>query len=94
MAQLMRKMLPPGRAKDFDAQQADSVIKDAAELPNSIDTNLEYFLGMFLKNRGEAEKSREYLVRCGQSKTYTKHNHVLACQILRDLKIPISPKQR
>jgi tetratricopeptide (TPR) repeat protein len=90
LAELMRKSLPPGSPKDFAFDEADAVVKGS---PNDeAPANLEYFVGMFLKNRGDAEKSHEYLVRSAQSELYNKYTHILACQVLRDLKIPVAPR--
>jgi tetratricopeptide (TPR) repeat protein len=89
LAELMRSSLPPGSLKDFGFDKVEAVVNGS---PNVVaPVNLEYFVGMFLKNRGESEKSREYLVRCAQSTLYNKFTHILACQVLRDLKIPVPP---
>ena len=62
------------------------------ESPNvEVPANYEYFVGMFLANRGKKEKSRDYLIRAAQSTFTNKYNHVLACKKLRDLKIPVPP---
>jgi tetratricopeptide (TPR) repeat protein len=89
LAELMRSSLPPGSLKDFGFDKVEAVVNGS---PNVVaPVNLEYFVGMFLKNRGEAEKSRVYLVRCAQSTLHNKFTHVLACQVLRDLKVPVPP---
>jgi tetratricopeptide (TPR) repeat protein len=89
LAELMRKSLPPGSLQEFSPDKIAAIVNGS---PNDeAPVNLEYFVGMFLKNRGEVEKSHEYLVRCAQSPLYNKYTHVLACQLLRDLKIPVPP---
>jgi hypothetical protein len=40
-------------------------------------------------NRGNKDKSRDYLIRAAQSTFTNKYNHVLARKTLRDLKIPV-----
>jgi hypothetical protein len=87
LAELMRKLLPPGSLHDFGFDKVDAVV--SASPKDEAPVNLQYFVGIFLKNRGDAKKSREYLVRCAQSPLYIKYTHVLALQLLRDLKIPI-----
>ena len=62
LAELMRKSLPPGSLKDFSSDKIAAIVNGS---PNDeAPVNLEYFVGMFLKNRGDTEKSREYLIRC------------------------------
>jgi len=89
LAQLMQQALPPGSMQDFDFKQVDSIIQAAVGSPRPGDTNLAYFVGVFLQNRGAADKSRDYLIRCAQTSNYRRHTYALACQLLRDLKIPV-----
>ena len=42
-----------------------------------------------MKNRGANDQAQEYLLRYARARQYRKYNSVLACQILRDLKIPV-----
>jgi hypothetical protein len=90
LVQLLQKALPPGSVKDLDFKKIDALIGKAPEI--EVPTNFEYFIGMFLKNRGDKEKSREYLIRAAQSDLIIKYNHIFARQTLRDLKIPLPEK--
>lgn len=87
LAELMRKSLPPGPLNDFGFDKVDAIV--SASPNDEAPVNLQYFVGIFLKNRGDAEKSRDYLLRCAQSTLFHKYTYVLARQLLRDLKIPI-----
>ena len=89
LAELMQQGLPPGNMKDFDYAQIDSILRAASKTPRPGETNLSYFVGAFLKNRGANDQAQEYLLRCARARQYRKYNSVLACQILRDLKIPV-----
>jgi tetratricopeptide (TPR) repeat protein len=90
VVELLQKALPPGSVKDLDFKKIEAVIHKAPEIETP--TNFEYFIGMFLKNRGDNEKSREYLIRCAQSELIVKYTHMHARQTLRDLNIPLPPK--
>ena len=61
LVQLLQKALPPGSVKDLDFKKIEALI--SKDLNVEVPTNFEYFIGMFLKNRGDKEKSREYLIR-------------------------------
>jgi tetratricopeptide (TPR) repeat protein len=89
LAELMQQGLPPGNIKDFDYAQVDSILRAASKNPRPGEANLSYFVGAFLKNRGAADQAQEYLLRCARSRQYGKFNYSLACQILRELKIPV-----
>jgi tetratricopeptide (TPR) repeat protein len=91
VARLMKTALPPGSMKDFDFKQLDLALDDARNAPMRCDTNLDYFVAVFLKNRGDTEKSRHYLVRCAQTAQYRWKNHALACDLLHDQKVPYVP---
>jgi hypothetical protein len=45
--------------------------------------------GVFLKNRGDLENAKKYLIRAAQSDDWENSNHVLACQLLREMKVKI-----
>jgi tetratricopeptide (TPR) repeat protein len=85
----MQKSLPLGPAKDLDFKKIDGIISESAKLDAA--ANLEYFVGMFLKNRGDAARSQAYLIRAAQSPHIHKLNHVLACQVLRDMNVAVPP---
>jgi len=90
LAELLQKALPPGSVKDLDFTKIEALIFKTPDVETP--TNFEYFVALFLKNRGDKEKYREYLIRAAQSEHYTKYNHVFALQMLRDLKIPLPEK--
>jgi tetratricopeptide (TPR) repeat protein len=79
--------LRPAPVDRIDFKLVDLVISSA---PNDeAPVNFEYFVGMFLLNHDNKEKSRDYLIRAAQSTLTGKYNHVLARKALRDLKIPL-----
>jgi tetratricopeptide (TPR) repeat protein len=90
LVELLQKALPPGSVKDIDFKKIEALTFRAPDF--EAPTNFEYFVGAFLKNRGDKEKSREYLIRAAQSDLTVKYNHVFARQTLRDLKIPLPEK--
>jgi hypothetical protein len=65
------------------------IVRPSKEKPRPGEASLAYFVGAFLKNRGEADKSRDYFLRCARTQNYQLFNYVLACQALHDLKVPI-----
>jgi tetratricopeptide (TPR) repeat protein len=89
LAAWMQKALPPARVQDFDFQQVDRMLRPSKESRRPGEANLAYFVGAFLKNRGAADKAGEYFLRCARTQNYQFFNYVLACQALRDLKIPV-----
>jgi hypothetical protein len=91
VARLMKASLPPGTIKDFDFKQLDVVLDDARKGVKRTDTNLKYFVGVFLKNRGDVEKARYYLTRSAQTAQYRWPNQALACRLLREMKAPFVP---
>jgi tetratricopeptide (TPR) repeat protein len=91
LAALMKSCLPPSSIKDFDYKNLDIVLEDARQGVRRTDTNLKYFVGVFLKNRGAAEKARHYLIRSAQTAQYTWQTQALACQQLREMKVPFVP---
>jgi tetratricopeptide (TPR) repeat protein len=86
---LLQKGLPPGSAKDLDFKKLDGLIADSSKV--DVSATLEYFVGVFLKNRGDREKAKEYLIRAAQHPHHNHHNHVLACQVLREMKVEVPP---
>ncbi len=88
---LMKTALPPGSMKDFDFEKLDVILRESKTKAWSVETNLAYFAGMFLKNRGNAEKARVYLVRAAETAQYHVANQTLACRQLRQMKIPFVP---
>ncbi|HUE15156.1 MAG TPA: hypothetical protein VMR25_13380, partial [Planctomycetaceae bacterium] len=89
LAAWMQQALPPASVQNFDFQQVDRMLRPSKESPRPGVANLAYFVAAFLKNRGAADKSREYFLRCARTQNYQLFNDVLACQALHDLKVPI-----
>jgi hypothetical protein len=89
IVELLRKAIPPGTVNDLDLKKIDGIIADASKVDAT--ANLAYFVGIFLKNRGDKAKSTEYLIRSAQSVYDDNFNHILACQMLRELKVPVPP---
>lgn len=90
--QLVEQLSPalrPAPVNRIDFKHLDLLIAGASN--EEAPVNFEYFVGAFLLNRGNKEKSRAYLIRAAQSPWTNKYNHVLACKALRDLKIPLPP---
>jgi tetratricopeptide (TPR) repeat protein len=83
----LQKSLPPGSVSDLDFKKIDGIISESAKVDST--ANLEYFVGMFLKNRGDATRAQAYLIRAAQSPHIYKLNHVLACQTLRQMKVAV-----
>ena len=89
MVDQLQKSLPPFSAKGLDFKKIDGIISESAKIDAA--ANLEYFVGMFLKNHGDAARSQAYLIRAAQSPHVYKLNHVLACQVLRQMKVAVPP---
>jgi tetratricopeptide (TPR) repeat protein len=89
LAAWMQQTLSPATAKKIDFDQVDRVVRPSEESRRPGEANLAYFVAAFLKNRGEADKSRDYFLRCARTQNYQLFNYVLACQALHELKIPI-----
>lgn len=85
IAELMQRAVASGGAKDFNVEEADRLIHDAAKVTSP--PVLQYFVGVFLKNRGDAERASTFLVRSAQSAEYQRFNCVLACQLVRELRL-------
>lgn len=49
-------------------------------------------MGVFIKNRGDQEVAKKYLMRCERADDWQQINHVLACQLLRTMKVPVPPE--
>ncbi|HET6325346.1 MAG TPA: hypothetical protein VFG04_11775 [Planctomycetaceae bacterium] len=89
LAVQLQKMLPPRRAKRLDVAAVDKIIAAAARA-NSVDPSvLPYFVGAFLKNRGDTETAKKYLLRCAYCDDWEQINQTLACQLLREMKVEV-----
>jgi tetratricopeptide (TPR) repeat protein len=89
LAEQLAAALRPAPLNRIDFKRVDLAISTAPKDDDK--TDLPYFVGMFLLNRGNKDKSRDYLIRAAQSTLTGKYNHILACRELRDLKIPLPP---
>jgi tetratricopeptide (TPR) repeat protein len=77
------KKVPHVNLAEFDKLQAEAA---PVKLYRSV---LLYFVGVFLKNRGDLENARKYLIQAAQTDDWQNGNHVLACQLLRDMKVEV-----
>ncbi|HEV8066124.1 MAG TPA: tetratricopeptide repeat protein [Planctomycetaceae bacterium] len=92
LAALMRdtvttKKVPHLNLVEFDKLQAEAAPE---KLYPSV---LLYLVGVFLKNRGDLENAKKYLIRAAQSDDWGNSNHVLACQLLREMKVQVPPRE-
>jgi tetratricopeptide (TPR) repeat protein len=92
LAARFQEMLPPKEAK-LDRAEVDKILAAAAPQPLYRST-LPYFVGVFLKNRGDLEGAKAFLIRCAQADDWQSDNHVLACQLLRDMKVAVPPAEQ
>jgi tetratricopeptide (TPR) repeat protein len=92
LAGYLREMLPPKSVKKLNIAEVDKILSGARSTGLSTST-LPYFVGVFLKNRGDVEGAKAYLIRSAQSKDWQRINHVLACQILREMKVKVPPPE-
>ena len=86
----LRDMLPPKGEKEINLPEVENILKVAAPKDLAAST-LPYFVGVFLKDRGDLETAKTYLIRCAESKDWQKVNNALACQLLRELKAEVPP---
>jgi tetratricopeptide (TPR) repeat protein len=89
LAALMQKVLPTAGVHDFNFKEVDRLLRPSKENRRPGEANLSYFVGAFLKNRGQSDKAGAYFLRCARTQNYQFFNYVLACQALRDLKLPV-----
>ena len=88
----LREVLAPKSAKKLNLPEIDKIL--AAAPANGLSTStLPYFVGVFLKNRGDLAGAKTYLIRCAQSKDWERANHALACQLLREMKVEVPPTE-
>jgi tetratricopeptide (TPR) repeat protein len=92
LAALMRdtvttKKVPQLNLAEFDKLQAEAAPE---KLYPSV---LQYLAAVFLKTRGDLENAKKYLIRAAQSDDWQNSNHVLACQLLREMKVQVPPKE-
>jgi hypothetical protein len=71
-----------------------AVDKILASSPSTIPASvLPYFVGVFLKNRGDIENAKKYFIRCAQATDWEGIEHTCACQLLREMKVEIPPAE-
>jgi tetratricopeptide (TPR) repeat protein len=87
LAAQFREALASNGDKPLDLAKVDE-IQSKSHLPASV---LRYFVGVFLKNRGDLPNATKYLTRCAQSTDWNQVEHVLACQLLREMKVQVPP---
>jgi hypothetical protein len=87
VAEQFRQVLQSKESKPLDLAAIDK-IQAESNLRASV---LRYFVGVFLKNRGDLENAKRYLTRCAQSDDWGQIEHVLACQLLREMKVDVPP---
>jgi tetratricopeptide (TPR) repeat protein len=90
LAAQFQAMLPPKAAKQLNLPEIEK-IQTAAMSDKLRPSTLLYFVGVFLKNRGDLDTAKKYLIRCAQSNDWDVRNHVLACQLLQELKVTVPP---
>jgi tetratricopeptide (TPR) repeat protein len=85
----LRHALPPDKAKQLDFGEVDRILASSKGTLNQ--SVLPYFVAIFLKNRGDVETAKKYLVRCAQANDWQGVEHALACQLLRQMKVKVPP---
>ena len=93
LAEQFRQTLPPQVAKPLNLAEVDKILADAATSTSQSPSVLPYFVGVFLKNRGDLKTAQIYLIRCAHSDDWQQINHVLACQLLRKMKVTVPPEE-
>jgi len=97
LAEQLRQMLPPKGAKSLDLAAVDKILAPRDPAPGAPSASgpnpsaLPYFVGVLLKNRGDLKTAQAYLIRCAQSDDWEQINHVLACKLLREMKVKVLP---
>jgi len=88
LAEQLQPMLAPRNAR-LNVAGVDKIL---ALPPSTIQASvLPYFVGVFLKNRGDTENAKKYLIRCAQATDWEGIEHTCACQLLREMKVEIPP---
>jgi tetratricopeptide (TPR) repeat protein len=88
LAAQLREMLPPKNAKQLNEVELEKLVAVGKEYPESL---LCYGVGAFLKNRGDLDTAKKYLIRCAHAKDWQNVDHALACQLLREMKVHVPP---
>jgi tetratricopeptide (TPR) repeat protein len=82
-------ILPPDKAKTLNLSEVDKILAGST-YQGSV---LPYLVGAFLKNRGDLENAKKYLIRCAHADDWDGIEHTLACQLLREMKVEIPPAE-
>jgi tetratricopeptide (TPR) repeat protein len=97
LAEQFQQILPSKGAKRLDLAAIDKLVAYHPPAPGAQNAStmqpsvLPYFVGAFLKNRGDLKAAQIYLIRCAQLDDWEQINHVLACKLLREMKVKIPP---
>jgi hypothetical protein len=86
----LKATLPPKSAPRLNFVEVDKILATAPSVGIYAAT-LPGFVGIFLKNRGDLEGARKYLIRAAQTKDWQNINQVLAYQLLREMKVEVPP---
>jgi|GEM_PF-2663452 len=89
LAAQMRHALPPEKAKQLDFGEVDRILASSKSTLNQ--SVLPYFVAIFLKDRGDLESAKKYLIRCAKANDWQGVEHALACQLLRQMKVKVPP---
>ncbi len=90
LAVLFREALAAKGGKPLDLAKVDEILQKSG-LPPSVP---RYFVGVFLKNRGDLENATKYLIRAAQSTDWNQFENMLACQLLREMKVQVPPARQ
>ncbi len=88
LAVLMRDTVTTKKVPQLDLAQFDKL---QAETPSDkvYPSTFPYFVGVFLKNRGDLQNTSKYLIRAAQSDDWESPTYVMARQLLRNMKVKI-----
>jgi tetratricopeptide (TPR) repeat protein len=92
LAALMRETVTTKNVPHLNLAEFDKLQVEAAPAKLRVSV-LPYFVGVFLKNRGDLENAEKYLIRAAKSDDWNNGNHVMACQLLREMKVKVPPTE-
>lgn len=90
LAVQFERALKPENNQKLDLPAVDKILAASTDVLQP--SALTYCVGVFLKNRGDVETAKKYLIRCAQSNDWDGFEHTLACQTLREMKVPLPPE--
>ncbi|HET6328875.1 MAG TPA: hypothetical protein VFG04_29595 [Planctomycetaceae bacterium] len=88
LAGRFQSALPPKNGK-LEPADLEKIIADSRGTFKP--ATIPFYLGLFFKNRGDLENAKKYLLRSAEGNDWDAVNHVLACQLLRELKVKVPP---